>query len=102
MARILDKFGMDDIECLRCLGGWIKDRHSGGEGLTIAGILMFGNLRPIWDAVPHYCVDFQERSEAKTEARWFGGTVGFRNPKDLPKLAAAKLAAAGIRGKSKA
>lgn len=61
---------LDDIEFLRSIGAWKKDRQSGEEGLTVAGILMFGRLRPILDALPHYCVDYQERPEARTEARW--------------------------------
>jgi ATP-dependent DNA helicase RecG len=61
---------LSDIEFLRRIGGWSKDRQSGIEALTVAGILMFGKLRPILDAIPYYCVDYQERPEAKTEARW--------------------------------
>jgi hypothetical protein len=31
---------------------------------------MFGTYRPILEAFPNYMVDYQERPEAKTEARW--------------------------------
>jgi predicted HTH transcriptional regulator len=61
---------LDDQEFLRSIGGWLRDRQSGKEGLTIAGLLMFGKLPSILEAVPHYVVDYQERSEPRTEARW--------------------------------
>ncbi|WP_322048152.1 ATP-binding protein [Paraburkholderia sp. J67] len=57
-------------EFLRSVQAWKKDRESGNEGLTIAGLLMFGKLNSILDAVPNYIVDYQERAEARTEARW--------------------------------
>lgn len=55
---------------LRSIQAWKKDRESGVEGLTIAGLLMFGKLNAILDALPNYIVDYQERQEARTEARW--------------------------------
>ncbi|MCA7948194.1 putative DNA binding domain-containing protein [Burkholderia vietnamiensis] len=55
---------------LRAIQAWKKDRESGAEGLTTAGLLMFGKLNSILDAVPNYIVDYQERPEARTEARW--------------------------------
>ncbi len=60
----------DHTEFLRCIGGWKKDRETGDEGLTLAGLLMFGQLPSILDAVPNYLLDYQERPEAKTELRW--------------------------------
>jgi predicted HTH transcriptional regulator len=58
----------DDREFLRQIGGWAKERSSGNEGVTLAGILMFGKFRSILDALPNYIVDYQER--AGTETRW--------------------------------
>lgn len=96
-ARILHGFSMDDIDresiriyrqmlrdekpghpyleqndfgLLQSLRGWRRDRQSGEEGLTLAGLLMFGNWIAIQEAVPHYFLDYQERPEAKTELRW--------------------------------
>jgi len=96
-ARILSGFGMDDIDVdslriyrqmlkderpghpyleqddfafLRSLRGWRRDRITGEEGLTLAGLLMFGRWSAIQEAVPHYFLDYQERPEAKTELRW--------------------------------
>ncbi len=62
---------LDDHEFLRSIGGLTRDRASGEEGLTLAGLLMFGKLRPILDAVPHYLVDYQERRpEDDDGTRW--------------------------------
>ncbi|MDD1728079.1 MAG: AAA family ATPase, partial [Methanospirillum sp.] len=58
----------DDREFMRQIGGWAKERSSGKEGLTLAGLLMFGKFRSILDAIPNYIVDYQER--AGTETRW--------------------------------
>jgi ATP-dependent DNA helicase RecG len=58
------------IEFLRQIGGWRRDRTSGEEGLTLAGLLMFGRWLSIQEAVPHYFLDYQERPQAKTELRW--------------------------------
>jgi len=61
----------DDHEFLRSIGGLTRDRTSGEEGLTLAGLLMFGKLRPILEAVPHYLVDYQERRpEDDDGTRW--------------------------------
>uniref|UniRef100_UPI0036DD8EF9 AAA family ATPase n=1 Tax=Photorhabdus sp. RM322S TaxID=3342825 RepID=UPI0036DD8EF9 len=57
-------------EFLRLIRAWRKDRATGQEGLTLAGVLMFGNWDAIMEAAPHYFVDYQERPEAKTELRW--------------------------------
>lgn len=60
----------DDFNFLVSLRGWRKDRQTGEEGLTLAGLLMFGNWLAIQDALPNYLVDYQERPEAKAELRW--------------------------------
>ncbi len=60
----------DDQTFLVSLRAWRKDRQSGAEGLTLAGVLMFGTWTAIQEACPHYFVDYQERPEAKTERRW--------------------------------
>jgi predicted HTH transcriptional regulator len=57
-------------EFLRSIQAWKKERESGQEGLTVAGLLMFGKLNSILDAVQTYIVDYQERPEVRTEARW--------------------------------
>ena len=60
----------EDREFLRQVGGWRKDRETGESGLTMAGLLMFGEFTAIQEELPHYMLDYQERSEARTERRW--------------------------------
>ncbi len=60
----------DAQDFLYNIGAWGKDRESGHSGLTRAGLLMFGHFRAIREAYPNYMLDYQERPEAKTEARW--------------------------------
>ena len=62
--------GETDIDFLRQIGGWRRDRETGREGLTQAGLLMFGQMSAIQEALPNYMLDYQERPEAKTEKRW--------------------------------
>jgi ATP-dependent DNA helicase RecG len=52
------------------IGGWTKDRDTGHEGLTLAGLLMFGKQRCILDAVPNYILDYQERPTDQSNKRW--------------------------------
>jgi ATP-dependent DNA helicase RecG len=60
----------NEIEFLQRIGAWGRDRELGGEGPTAAGLLMFGHARAIQEEFPNYLLDYQERPEAKTEARW--------------------------------
>jgi len=57
------------FEMFKKLGGWRKDRQSSEEGITLAGVLMFGSWEAIQEAVPNYFVDYRERDEADTH-RW--------------------------------
>lgn len=52
------------------IGGWRKNRQSGEEGVTLAGILMFGSWNAIQDAVPNYFVDYRERDDVQPDSRW--------------------------------
>ncbi|ELS00713.1 putative transcriptional regulator with HTH domain, partial [Xenococcus sp. PCC 7305] len=61
---------LDDKELLSQLGGWKRDRSTGKEGLTVAGLLMFGYERGILDAFSHYHLDYQERLSNDPEERW--------------------------------
>ena len=96
-GQILEKFGLDDLdletlrgyrqrfqnrhpghvwnsyeneEFLRVLGGWGTDRESGAEGLTLAGLLMFGTSPAIIEVIPTYHVDYRERQEDAEAKRW--------------------------------
>ena len=64
---------LENEEFLRSIGGWAVNRETKREGLTLAGLLMFGKLRSILDTVPNYVVDYQERPpEARedNDRRW--------------------------------
>lgn len=60
----------DDRGLLAKLGGWRKDRKSRLEGLTVAGILMFGRDETIREALPQYHVDFREKLSDDPLVRW--------------------------------
>jgi ATP-dependent DNA helicase RecG len=59
-----------DRDLLESLGGWRRDRISKIEGVTLAGILMFGKERSILDALPHFYLDYQEQFSTDPEVRW--------------------------------
>ncbi len=50
----------DDLGLLRHLKAYRKDRKSGKEGLTLAGLLMFGKYDSIIEALPQYMIDYRE------------------------------------------
>lgn len=60
----------EDLDFLRQIGGWRKDRETGESGLTLAGLLMFGWMTTIQEELSNYMLDYQERPEAKIEQRW--------------------------------
>lgn len=62
--------GLDDLDFLRAIGGWKRDRESGQEGLTKAGLLMFGSHRSIREVFPNFFLDYMERPESKSDKRW--------------------------------
>lgn len=62
--------GLDDLDFLRMVGGWRRDRERSVGGMTAAGLLMFGRYETIVEEFPHYMVDYQERPEAKADGRW--------------------------------
>ena len=58
------------IAFLQKIGGWRRNRETQEEGLTLAGLLMFGQMHVIQEVLPFYMLDYQERPEARTERRW--------------------------------
>lgn len=60
----------DDQGFLEMIGGWSQNRETGKEGLTLAGILMFGKMLSITDVLPNYFVDYQEQSDKNSNVRW--------------------------------
>ncbi len=63
---------LDDKELLEKLGGYRKDRVSKKEGLTVAGLLMFGKSESITDqeCVPNFFPDFREMLSNDPNIRW--------------------------------
>ncbi len=61
---------LNDKELLEKIGGWRRDRTGPGEGVTLAGLLMFGKGEAITDpdAIPGYFVDYREKLDS--EQRW--------------------------------
>jgi len=54
---------MDNFELLKSAGLYLKDLQSGKEGITLGGILIFGNEQLIQTALPHYRTDAILRRE---------------------------------------
>ena len=61
---------LSEWDFLERLGALRRDRKSGAEGLTLAGLLMFGRERSLLDGVSHYHVDYQEAMSDDPEVRW--------------------------------
>ena len=59
---------LGDKELLAQLGGWRQDRTNGEEGLTLAGLLMFGKDLAIHDPEggPSFFIDYRERLDPAT------------------------------------
>jgi len=60
----------DDAGFLIKLGGWRKDRATGIEGITVAGLLMFGREEALREALPQYHVDYREKMSDDPDVRW--------------------------------
>lgn len=63
---------LDDLELMRKLGGYRKDRGTGLEGFTLAGLLMFGKTESITDpeCAPDFMLDYREIPSDTTVSRW--------------------------------
>ena len=62
---------LDDLEFLRVNGCWRKDRETGAEGFTHAGLLMFGQGQAVLEAAPLLFLDYQELPAYDDgETRW--------------------------------
>lgn len=60
----------DDRTLLEKLGGWRRDRRTGTQGLTLAGLLMFGREEALHEALPSYQVDYREKLSDDPAVRW--------------------------------
>lgn len=63
---------LDEIELLRKLGGYRKDRQTGEKGFTLAGLLMFGKSESITEVecAPYFFPDYQEYLTEDEDVRW--------------------------------
>ena len=63
---------LDEIELLHKLGGYRKDRQTGEEGFTMAGLLMFGKSESITEVecAPYFFPDYQEHLTEDEDVRW--------------------------------
>lgn len=63
--------GEKDQELLRRVRAFARDRDRGVEGLTVAGLLMFGKDDAIRDQFPHFFIEFIRMPREPTDgARW--------------------------------
>jgi hypothetical protein len=68
--------GADDTKFLHLLGAWREDRETKENGLTLAGLLMFGQWSAIMTCAPLYFVDYQEQpNEPDPSVRWLDRVV---------------------------
>ena len=61
---------LDDKAFLEKLGGYRKDRREGKEGLTLAGLMMFGDGLAIRDEFDNIFMDYRNESEITMDIRW--------------------------------
>ena len=61
---------LDESALLVKLGALRKDRATGAEGATVAGLLMFGRFEALRDALPGFHVDYRERMSDDPTVRW--------------------------------
>ncbi len=63
---------LDEKSFLQKLGAWRKDRSSNAEGITLAGLVMFGKTEAITDpdAAPTFFPDYQEILTQEAALRW--------------------------------
>ena len=63
---------LDDLQLLKKIGAYRIDRKTRVEGITLAGLLMFGKEDSIkeQDALPNYFPEFREQLSADKKTRW--------------------------------
>ena len=62
--------GTDNQTFLRHLGGYTVDRITGKEGLTVAGLLMFGTGLAIRERFSNIRMDYLDESNLLPDSRW--------------------------------
>lgn len=61
---------LDDKIFLEKLGGYRKDRRTGVEGLTLAGLMMFGTGQAIREKFDNVFMDYRNESTVTADIRW--------------------------------
>ncbi len=61
---------LDDKSFLEKLGGYRKDRREDKEGLTLAGLMMFGDGLAIRNEFDNIFMDYRNESEITMDIRW--------------------------------
>ena len=63
---------LSDMEFLKKVEAWRKDRESGEEGFTVAGIMMFGKTQSVTDqsCMPWFFPDYREHMGEMSGERW--------------------------------
>ena len=61
---------IDDKEFLKMLGGYVVDRSTRKEGLTMAGLLMFGKGAPIRERFDNLRMDYIDKTNIVGNSRW--------------------------------
>ena len=61
---------VDDKTFLRNLGGYTEDRQTGREGLTLAGLMMFGKGLAIRDRFANFRMDYLDMSHLVGDERY--------------------------------
>ena len=62
--------GIDDKEFLRNLGGYAVDRATKREGLTAAGLLMFGKGLSVRERFDNIRMDYLDQTNLAEGSRW--------------------------------
>lgn len=61
---------LDDKSFLEMLGGYRRDRREKVEGITVAGLMMFGTGLVIRDEFENIFMDYRDESGANDDIRW--------------------------------
>ena len=62
--------GLTNKDFLYKIGAWGKIRETGKDGLTVAGLLMFGDERTITEQFPLYFLEYREKNSNDSVVRW--------------------------------
>ena len=61
---------LDDKSFMEKLGGYRKDRRTGIEGITLAGLMMFGTGQAIREKFDNIFMDYRNESQVTEDIRW--------------------------------